>query len=68
MTPDQIIECDSEGRSLDGRRVTTEVKMHVAAYKMRPDIRAVVHGHPIFAVAFSLAGLASRSARSPRSS
>jgi L-fuculose-phosphate aldolase len=57
MTPDQVIECDPEGRSLDGRRVTTEVKMHVAAYKVRPDIRAVVHGHPIFAVAFSLAGL-----------
>ena len=57
MTPDQIIECDSQGNALDGRRVTTEVKMHVAAYETRPDIRAVVHGHPIFAVAFSLAGI-----------
>lgn len=57
MTPDEIIECDAEGNALDGRRVTTEVKMHVAAYQVRPDIRAVVHGHPIFAVAFSLAGL-----------
>ncbi len=57
MTPDQVIECDAEGNSLDGRRVTTEVKMHVAAYKVRPDISAVVHGHPTFAVAFSLAGL-----------
>ena len=57
MTPDQIIECDAEGRTLDGRRVTTEVKMHVAAYRARPDIRAVVHGHPIYAVAFSLAGI-----------
>jgi len=57
MTPDQVIECDATGRALDGRRVTTEVKMHVAAYQARPDIRAVVHGHPIFAVAFSLAGI-----------
>ncbi|RKY18013.1 MAG: class II aldolase/adducin family protein [Planctomycetota bacterium] len=57
MTPDEIIECDPEGNSLDGRRVTSEIKMHVAAYQVRPDIRAVVHGHPIFAVAFSLAGL-----------
>ncbi len=57
MTPDQIIECDPAGNSLDGRRVTTEVKMHVAAYTERPDIRAVVHAHPIYAVAFSLAGL-----------
>lgn len=57
MTPDQVIECDPEGNALDGRRVTTEVKMHVAAYEQRPDIGAVVHGHPIYAVAFSLAGL-----------
>lgn len=57
MTPDQVIECDPEGNALDGRRVTTEIKMHVAAYKTRPDIGAVVHGHPIYAVAFSLAGV-----------
>ncbi len=57
MTPDQVIECDSQGNSLDGRKVTTEIKMHVAAYEMRPDVRAVVHGHPIYAVAFSLAGI-----------
>ena len=57
MTADQVIECDADGNALDGRRVTTEVKMHVAAYRARPDIRAVVHGHPIYAVAFSLAGI-----------
>lgn len=57
MTPDQIIECDSEGNSLDGRKVTTEIKMHVGIYKTRPDAGAVVHGHPIHAVAFSLAGI-----------
>ncbi|MCB9899403.1 MAG: class II aldolase/adducin family protein [Planctomycetes bacterium] len=57
MTPDQVIECDPDGKALDGRRVTTEVKMHVAAYQERPDVGAVVHGHPIYAVAFSLAGI-----------
>ena len=57
MTPDQVIECDPQGNALDGRKVTTEVKMHVAAYQERPDVGAVVHGHPIYAVAFSLAGI-----------
>jgi len=57
MTPDQVIECDPQGNALDGRKVTTEIKMHVAAYETRPDVRAVVHGHPIYAVAFSLAGI-----------
>ncbi len=57
MTPDQVIECDPQGNSLDGRQVTTEVKMHVAAYQERPDVRSVVHAHPIYATAFSLAGI-----------
>lgn len=57
MTPDQVIECDAQGNALDGRTVTTEMKMHVAAYQERPDIRAVVHAHPIYATAFSLAGI-----------
>ena len=57
MTPDEIIECDPEGNSLDGRRVTSEIRMHVAAYQQRPDVGAVVHAHPIYAVALSLAGV-----------
>ncbi len=57
MTPDQVIECDPQGRALDGRKVTTEIRMHVDAYNVRPDVRAIVHGHPIYAVAFSLAGI-----------
>ena len=57
MTSDQVIECDPDGKALDGRKVTTEIKMHVGAYKMRPDVGAVVHAHPIHAVAFSLAGI-----------
>ncbi len=43
-----------EGR---GCKVSTEVKLHLAAYRARPDIGAVVHGHPPTAIAFTLAGL-----------
>jgi L-fuculose-phosphate aldolase len=31
--------------------------MHLAIYKTRPDIVAIVHAHPIFATAFAAAGI-----------
>jgi L-fuculose-phosphate aldolase len=48
-----------EGRapSSKGRREeSSEVQVHLAAYAMRPDIRAVVHAHPPTATAFSVVG------------
>lgn len=35
---------------------STELAMHLAAYKQRPDVNAVVHAHPTVTVAFSVAG------------
>jgi L-fuculose-phosphate aldolase len=32
--------------------------MHAAAYRARPDVRAVVHAHPPVATAFAVAGVA----------
>lgn len=37
---------------------STELGMHLMAYKMRPDISAVVHAHPTCAVGFTVAGIA----------
>ena len=31
--------------------------MHLEAYKQRPDVRAVIHSHPIFATALTVSGL-----------
>ncbi|HEY4723237.1 MAG TPA: class II aldolase/adducin family protein, partial [Anaerolineae bacterium] len=64
MTADQLIIVD-----LDGRRVglatpanrdlkpTSEMRMHLEAYRRRPDIRGIVHAHPPTVVAASIAGL-----------
>ncbi len=57
IEPDMIVRTDAQGTPLSGGRASTEIKMHVACYQERPDIRAVVHAHPPTAVAFSLAGL-----------
>ncbi|MBX7233343.1 MAG: class II aldolase/adducin family protein [Caldilineales bacterium] len=42
------------GRSL---RVSSEILLHLEAYRRRPDIAAVVHAHPPTAVALSIAGV-----------
>ncbi len=57
MRPDDIIKVDSKGRVISGNLPPTlETAMHLAAYEERPDIRAVVHAHPSFCTAFTLAG------------
>lgn len=49
--------------SLDGRRVggrheaSSEVAMHLAVYRAREDVNAIVHAHPPIATAFAVAGL-----------
>jgi len=40
----------------NGRQPSTELAMHLAVYRLRPDIQAVVHAHPTTAVAFTVAG------------
>src|ERR1019366_239861 len=53
MTPEDPIICDMDGNRLSGtRHCTTEMPMHVAVYKERPEIRAVVHAHPPTATGF----------------
>jgi L-fuculose-phosphate aldolase len=59
MSVDDLIICDGHGSKLEGGRAcTTEIAMHTTIYKMRPDVRAVVHAHPPVATGFAAAGKA----------
>jgi L-fuculose-phosphate aldolase len=58
LTPDMIVKTDLTGRPIDGRRASTEVLMHTAVYRRRPDAAAVVHAHPPVATGFAVAGIA----------
>ena len=56
LKPEDICKVDYEGKQLAGtRRRTSEVLLHLAVYKHRPDIHAVVHCHPPHATAFAVA-------------
>lgn len=56
MTPDDICAVDMEGKQIAGKRKrTSEVLLHLAIMKNRPDVKAVVHCHPPHATAFAVA-------------
>jgi L-fuculose-phosphate aldolase len=58
MKPDDLCVVDYEGRQLRGRRPrSSEIRLHLAVYKHRPDVQAVVHCHPPHATAFAVAGI-----------
>jgi L-fuculose-phosphate aldolase len=50
---------DLDGNQISGvRRVTSEIEMHLAIYRMRSDVNGVVHAHPPTATAFASSGIA----------
>ena len=60
MEPDDPVVVDQHGEVLVGKpglRPTTELPMHLEAYRQRPDILAVLHAHPPYATALTIAGL-----------
>src|SRR5260370_41963933 len=58
MTDDLIAVTDLEGRSVNERRASSELAMHLLIYRERPDVKAVCHAHPPHGTAFAVAGLA----------
>lgn len=54
---EEMIVLDLEGNTLEGvGRASKEYPMHRVIYQNCPDVKAVVHTHPVFGTAFALAG------------
>ena len=54
-----MVLVDMEGHRVgESRNVTSEIGMHLAIYRQRPDVQAVVHAHPPIATGFASCGLA----------
>jgi L-fuculose-phosphate aldolase len=59
MTADDLVVVDLSGRKLEGwRDVSSELAMHLLIYRLRPDVRGIVHAHPPTATGFAAAGIA----------
>ena len=53
-----LIIVDLDGKVLEGRKKPfSELELHLAAYRARPEIEVVVHAHPPSASAFGIVGL-----------
>jgi L-fuculose-phosphate aldolase len=53
-----MVVVDLEGRRLAGNRnVSSELAMHLLIYRLRPDVKGIVHAHPPTATGFAAAGL-----------
>jgi L-fuculose-phosphate aldolase len=59
LEPADLVVLDPEGRQIEGtRKVSSEVLMHLLFYRMRPDVYAVCHAHPVTSTGFAAAGRA----------
>jgi L-fuculose-phosphate aldolase len=53
-----LVVIDLEGKKISGNMSPSgEFRLHTMVYKERPDINAVVHAHPPYSTAFSVAGI-----------
>ena len=60
MTPEYICKVNGRGEVIEaneGFRPSSEIKMHMRVYKERPDVKSVVHAHPMYATGFAIAGI-----------
>jgi L-fuculose-phosphate aldolase len=65
MTPDQMVVIDWDAKPVGESRYgpsrslkpSSEILLHLEAYRQRPDIKAVVHAHPTHAITLSIAGV-----------
>lgn len=52
---DELAIVDLAGQQLEGpRRRSSEILVHLAVYRHRPDVGAVIHAHPPHATAFAM--------------
>ncbi len=59
LTPQDLLILSPEGEVLHaaaGIKPTSEQPMHLEVYRQRPDVQAVLHAHPPYAVALTVAG------------
>ncbi len=61
ITPDMLVHLSGDGSVLsapEGKKPSSEMKMHMRCYEKRPDVKAVVHAHPPISTAYASMGKA----------
>lgn len=58
LAPEDIVEIDMDGTPIDDtaeRKPSKEWGMHLAVFKNRPDVDSVIHIHPVYSIASTVA-------------
>ncbi len=54
---DDVVVCDIDGNIKDGfRKPTIEKDLHLAVYRKRNEVNAIIHTHPIYSMVFATQG------------
>ena len=57
ITVDDVVVADLDGKIVQGtRKPTIETGMHLAVYRARKDVNAVIHTHPTYSMVYSCQG------------
>jgi L-fuculose-phosphate aldolase len=56
MQPSDMVVTDLDGNPEGEGKPSSEMPMHLAIYKVRPDLQAIVHAHPTVATGYAVAG------------
>ena len=58
MDPEDLVVVGTHGKKVMGRRnVSSEIAMHLQIYRLRPDVKGIVHAHPPTATGYAACGL-----------
>lgn len=58
LKTEMLVRLNMKGEKISGDlKPSSEIKMHLAVYRERPDVRSVVHAHPPTATGFAVAGI-----------
>lgn len=54
---EDVVVCNLDGTIVEGnRKPTIETELHLSVYRSRPEVKAVVHTHPVYSTVFSCMG------------
>ena len=57
ITQDDVIVCNLDGTVVEGtRKPTIEKDMHLAVYRNRPEVNAIIHTHPLYSMVYATQG------------
>jgi len=58
MEPEDLVVVDMKGKKVAGlRNVSSEIAMHLLIYRLRQDVKGIVHAHPPTATGYAAAGI-----------